>query len=492
MKRSYTCLLITLLLGLACSRPPQHALPAEATPLISPDYSGVTIPGNIAPLNFRIEEPGSSFRCVVSGDAGEPFSVSGREVRLPEKKWKALLEANKGGEIRFEVFVKRDGAWHAFIPVSNRVADEPVDGYLTYRLIEPTYGMAGRMSIVQRELSSFREKEVFNNQLDYDRSAGQCINCHSFQNWHTSRMQFHVRHKDGGTIIARDGDIRKLNLKAEGFLSAGVYPSWHPAEDLLAYSLNSTKQYFHSKGVDKTEVIDAASDIMLYDPVTNKASLIAADSLQYETFPYWAPDGKSLYYCVADISEIPGRSDIRFGVHYDELHYNLMQVPFNPDDRSFGEPRTVFDAAASGLSATFPRESPDGRYLLFTMASFGQFHIWHRDADLWLADLSTGEIRPLAEVNSDSSESYHSWSSNGRWIVFSSRRDDDSHTRFYLSYFDHEGNAHKPFLLPQRDPGRYARQYQSYNIPEFTVEPVTISPKRFLKTVRQPAVIAER
>ena len=181
-----------------------------------------------------------------------------------------------------------------------------------------------------------------------------------------------------------------------------------------------------------------------------------------------------------------------YGAHYDELKYNLMRIPFDPETHTFGGAELFFDAAALDRSATFPRVSPNGRYLLFTMARFGQFHIWHRDADLYLADLSTGELRPLAEVNSEEVESYHSWSSNGRWIVFASRRDDRTYTRLYLAWFDSEGRAHKPFLLPQRDPQQNIRLFKSYNIPEFTVDAVTISPKEFLRIIQKPAVQAER
>ena len=219
--------------------------------------------------------------------------------------------------------------------------------------------------------------------------------------------------------------------------------------------------------------------------------MVAGDTLQLETFPYWSPDGRMLYYVSADISRLAPMREYYYGPHYDELKYNLMRIPFDPATRSFGTAECFFDAAGRDKSATFPRISPDGRYLLFTLAGFGQFHIWHRDADLYLQDLSTGDLRPLAEVNSEETESYHSWSSNGRWIVFSSRRDDRTYTRLYLAWFDAEGRAHKPFLLPQRDPQQNLRLFKSYNIPEFTVDATTLSPKDFLKAAQGPAIQAE-
>ena len=492
MKRLLLFTAALLLMGTACIRIPGDARPADTPARIYPDYADVAIPCNIAPMNFRIEEEARQFRCVARGAHGEAIRTAGRTVHFPAKAWRKLLEANIGGEICFEIYAKGTDGWRAYPSVHLFVAPDPVDRYVSYRLIEPTYGMAGVMSISQRDLSSFREKEIFNNQLDYDRTSGQCINCHSFQNWHTDRMQFHVRQKDGGTIIARGKDIRKVNLKADGFLSSGVYPSWHPGKDLIAYSLNSTLQFFYAKGIDRTEVIDSDSDIIVYDPQRNRARIVAGDSLQLETFPYWSPDGRTLYYASADITRLAPMRQYYYGMHYDELKYRLMRIPYEPSSDSFGPAEVFYDASAEDRSATFPRVSPDGRYLLFTMARFGQFHIWHRDADLYLTDLASGQTRPLDAVNSPESESYHSWSSNGRWIVFSSRRDDRSFTRLYLAWFDGEGNAHKPFLLPQRDPQQNIRRFKSYNIPEFTVEPVSLSPKDFLKTVRGPALQAEQ
>ena len=138
----------------------------------------------------------------------------------------------------------------------------------------------------------------------------------------------------------------------------------------------------------------------------------------------------------------------------------------------------VFDAAADSLSAVTPRPSPDGRYLLSGVGDHGSFHVWHEDGDLYLTDLATGRTRPLDELNSPRAESFKSWSSNSRWIVFTSRRDDGSYSRLYLSHFGADGRAGKPFLMPQRDPEQNRRLFKSYNVPEFTVDEVRWSTKK--------------
>lgn len=162
-----------------------------------------------------------------------------------------------------------------------------------------------------------------------------------------------------------------------------------------------------------------------------------------------------------------------------------MSLPFDSSSCSFGEPVIEVDCSARGQSASVPRISPDGRFLLFTQSNYGQFHIWHKSADLYVKNLENDSIYPLDEANSKDSDSYHSWSSNGRWIVFSSRRDDGSYTRLYITYFDKERQAYKAFLLPQQSPEQNMTLLKSYNVPELTTDKINIMPDTFKKIIYQ-------
>lgn len=288
-------------------------------------------------------------------------------------------------------------------------------------------------------------------------------------------------------MFVSDGKAKKMNMKSDSILSSAVYPTWHPHKRWVVFSSNITGQAFHTLDKQKIEVMDLASDLVFFDAENGKITNILKTTDDLETFPCWSPDGSTLYYCSA---HIPGFSAIpdsmRTGYieqHYRDLRYNIMKLSFDERTRKFGKPQMVLDCAAMAKSATVPRVSPDGRYLLFTLGPYGQFHIWHRSADLYTLDLSTGEVLPLSEANSSDTESYHTWSSNGRWIVFTSRRDDGSFTRLYISYFDTSGHAHKAFLLPQRDPEQNVLLLKSYNVPELTKDAVSVSAEELKKLI---------
>ena len=460
---------------------PEQFVQADALPVVFPAYSDIAIPYNIAPLNVAYEMEGEVFVSELkAGD--ETLVMKGKHTDWNIKKWHSFLELAKGQVVELNAYVRIGKEWTKYKPIHWYVAEEPIDPYISYRIIAPSYVTYEDLTIRQRELSTFDEQIVYNNMLLSTSKDGQCINCHSYKNYKTDNMQFHARQHKGGTLLVTTDGVKKISLKTDSTISAGVYPAWHPTHNLIAYSVNDTGQSFHTKKNNKIEVQDLKSDLILYDVDRNEVSLIAHDTLEWEVFPAWAPDGKTLYYCSAHM-EIQDYSQREREIidRYREFQYNIYRKSFDPETQTFGPTELVLDAKSMGKSATFPRISPDGRYLLFAMGEYGCFHIWHKDADLYLMDLETMQLRNLHEVNSADVESYHSWSSNGRWMLFTSRRDDGGYTHLYIAYFDKQGKAYKPFLLPQRDPYFYGDYYKSYNVPEFMIEPVTITPQEFAR-----------
>ena len=463
---------------------PSDASASSVLPPIFPDYCDVTVPCNIAPLNFML--PDKQYEeCVArltTPDGKQQTYGNGVKVQIPEKEWSEMLEASKGKSIKVEVWGQKDGKWLLFRPFEICVAKEPIDEYISYRLIEPSYIVYDYMEIAQRNLTTFEETQIFNNKVACDNPKGQCINCHSYQNYKTDNMLFHARVTNGGTVIVNDGKISKVDLKRDYTISAGVYPAWHPKAKLIAFSTNKTHQTFYTANPNKVEVFDTESDIVLYDVGTDSVSIVSNDSTLLEVFPTWSPDGKYLYYCKSvPLPEELHDKDIR--ATYEKVQYNLYRRSFDLATHGFGEEELVYDAASADKSATLPRVSPDGRYLLFAQGQYGCFHIWHHDADIVCMPLNEKTPVDLANLNSKGSpDSYPSWSSNGHWIMCASRRGDGNYSRVYISYFNN-GKVEKAFLLPQEDPEQNTYLLKSYNRPEFMVEPVKISVKEFARVI---------
>lgn len=476
MKHSILLTAAALILSVSCTRMPSSYKQIEAVPSIFPDYTEVLIPSNIAPLNFCIEENGQDFVTVITGGSQKAI-IGGDKVKIAPRKWENL---KKNGVIDVTVYVKNDNSWSAYKPFTITVAKDEIDPYISYRVIPVAVETYEKLTIWERNITNFKKKVIFSNTMVETNANGTCINCHTYRNYSTDNMLFHVRQYKGGTIMVLDGKLHKVNMKTDSTITAGVYPDWHPTHDYIALSNNRTHQSVHAATHDKLEVLDEESDIILYDTRNNTVSVIENDSSELECFPGWSADGRTLYYVSAHY-EAPFGPNRRSQVFIDRemLHFNLYSKSFDPDNRVWGPKQLMYDAAAKDSSMTWPRVSPDGRWMLCCVSTHGVFPLDQIASDFIIYDLKDGSYRYADEINSPFAESYHRWSSNGKWVMFSTRREDGIHTRLYFSHIDENGRFSKPFALPQRDPDFNREFLFAFNIPEFMKEPVHITPRQF-------------
>jgi len=459
-------ILTALLLFSACTENVSNAKHEATLPQIYPDYIGVTIPVNIAPLCFCMADESVLLTdAVISDRHGNNLHSQGKEsIDFDIDDWHDLLNQNRGDSLTIRVSAKYADGWHTYQPFTIFVSADSIDYGICYRLIAPGYEVWSKMGIYERNLSTFDERALIENT-----QFEGCVNCHSFNRGNSADMSLHIRGKHGATLLRKDGGpITAYNTKTDHTLGLCVYPYWHPSGRYIAYSTNTTSQLFHSADHNRIEVFDTASDLQIYDVETNElllSPLLKQDSI-YETFPVFSADGRSLYFCAAQA--LP-----RDVYQLDSIRYNLCRIDFDPETGKFGNHiETIIHAQAQHKSIAFPRPSYDGRFICYTLADYGQFSIWHHEADLYLLDLSTGENRPMTGANSNDTESFHNWSTNSRWLVFSSRRDDGLFTRPYFCHVDTNGRVSKAFMLPQRHPRRFYRErFFSFNVPDFIISP---------------------
>lgn len=468
MKKINKWALITLLSFLvsACSLHPDHVQMVNQQPDIYPDYIGVTIPVDIAPLNFSMTDDDFTDVYVdVKGEKGGSIHAEGTYADFDVDEWHLLLKANKGSRLLVSVMACREGNWYQYRDFSIEVSPNPLDEWgITYRRIAPSYALYGHMGLYQRCLSDFTETSMLENSQVH----GQCMNCHTQNRTNPEQYVFHVRGEHGATVVHQHGKDVLLKARNDSLGGTMVYPYWHPSGRYCAFSTNKTAQMFHTGNNKRIEVFDTSSDVFVYDMEKHeviKDTLIMTTGWAENT-PAFSPDGKWLYFTTARCGNYPKG--------YDQVKYSLCRVAFDEKSGKIGtEVDTLVNAGVTGKSVTWPRPSYDGKYLMYTQLDYGYFSVWHPEADLYMLDLETGVNRSLNEVNSTRSESLHNWTRNSRWFLFTSRREDGLYTRLYFSSVDEHGKATKPFLLPQQNPKEYyQRLMYSYNTPDFTSVPV--------------------
>ena len=434
----------------------------DRTAVIFPNYQDVTLPCNIAPLNFYYtDSEGSRFvTTFTSGDLS--VTIKGRDVVWKTRQWKRLLEAAAGSDIAVRSSWQEGG-----IPVSFdwviHVSPDRIDPFLTYRLIEPGFEVWDDLEIIERNLESFDTRAI----SDYRHTANKCMNCHIHARGRGNLSMFYLRGEGGGAILNRNGTLRKLTLRNAGMISPTVYGEIHPDGRFGVFSTNIIVPAMHSAAGRRMEVYDTASDLCVADFDGNRMLTFPETARKdvLETFPVFSADGQSVYYCAAEARPLPAEVE--------QMRYSLVRIPFDPATGTLGSPaETVWSAAAHGASACHPKTSPDGRWLLFTVADYGTFPINHRECNLCMLDLRTGDLVPMNTVNDDKSDTYHSWSSDGRWFVFASKRGDGMFGKPYFCHVSDDGTVTRPFLLPQQDPHYYDKMLRSFNVPDLGDAPV--------------------
>ena len=467
MKSYIYILLLFLITG--CNTLPENPVMSNELPPITPDYCGVTIPVNIAPLNFYIDDDDVDLVDVIlKGSKGGEMHVNGSYADFNIEEWHALIRQNQGDSLLATVTLRKNGEWTQFQPFSIFISPDSIGEWgVTYRLIPPGYETYGIMGLYQRDISNFDQMPIIENKMvDSD-----CLNCHTPNRTDPKQFTFHVRGEHGATVVC-DGERTDILTPRNAELGGGmVYPFWHPSGNYIAYSTNLTRQNFHQLKDRRVEVYDDKSDIIIYCPATHEILLdsIVATKQHLENYPSFSPDGKHLYFCSANLVD-------SVWMHYKDIKYNICRIGFDAETGRFNsEVDTMINARILGKSANMPRVSYDGKFLLYTLSDYGCFPIWHPEADLWMMNMENGETFPLNTANSTDSESFHNWSLNSRWILFTSRRDDGLYTQLYFAHVDNEGHVSKPFRLPQQNPKEHdAETIYSYNTPDFAKTPVNL------------------
>lgn len=420
---------------------------------------GASFPLNIGPPVIRWEDRTSnSWRLTITppGDAGEIVVTTDEKSWGPTAdQWQAIKDASVGQMVELEIrgAAVQNGARDGDVyvdKVSFRISEHRADPIIAYRLVTPLFHGYKTPDVYYQHIGTC------DKQLMYPGDGKFCANCHSFPGApDVSQDDFNlgivIRQRLGGPNYVILG-LYNLEDKSGLSISANTYfMSWHPQGQLLAVVAGENSYSKPLITLETQEFLVLKADIHIYNTKGESAALPGASTVEYmETFPAWSADGKTVLFTRAP----------EMGTKWKPIRFDIYQVPYN--DGKGGEAVPYPGASHNGQSNFFPRFSPDGKWMVWTKADWSSLAA--PSSDLWIVGTEEGSQPRKLECNKPySMDSHHSWSSDSRWLLFTTKRDNGIFAKICITEIDENGNASPAVELPS-DEDNFM---MCYNVPEF-------------------------
>jgi tetratricopeptide (TPR) repeat protein len=302
-----------------------------------------------------------------------------------------------------------------------------------------------------------------------------CANCHTFsKDGKVLGMDMDGPGGDKGAygitrvqkeaVITYDDIItwNSYEFTPEGHKNFGLFSQVSPDGRYVISTLNEATFVVNYQQFEFLQSFYPTRGILVYyDRQTGQMkALPGADNPEYvHANACWSPDGKRLVFSRAkaknkyEHDELPTEVGDRRETF---IQYDLYEIGFN--DGKGGKPIAIKGASQNGMSNSFPRYSPNGKWIVFVQASKGQ--LMRPDSKLYLIPASGGVARQM-NCNLEVMNSWHSFSPNGKWMVFASKGF-TPFTQMFLTHIDENGNDSPAILIPNSTAANRA-----VNIPEF-------------------------
>jgi hypothetical protein len=403
--------------------------------------------------------------------------------RPSPKTWARIKQVTLGGCVRLEVrgcYIKNGKRVGEVVYKDNSVfsiSEYPADNMIVYRLVSPLFHTQKTPDIYSRHIDSFEVTPFLKGQGLY------CTNCHFFpkpEDIQPDEQKLAIAVRDQLPSRKKSGQAKRIlgiydfsTKKGKTFNINSFFMGWSPDGKKIAVTAGETVSIRPCITLETQQFFVLVSDVVIVNVETNQMTpLKGASEPEYmENFPSWSPDGKNIVFCRAEESKGRALTDLKFG---------LFRVDFN--DGRGGIAKPVEGASFNGRSNYAPRYSPDGKWIVFNQADSAS--LVEPTSDLWILATKKKSKPNKLECNVDyAMDSWHSWSSNSRWLLFASKRDDGVFARIYLTEIDKNGHASPPVKLPVRDD-----PMMCFNVPEFLNYNKKIDYKRVLMEITGPTV----
>jgi hypothetical protein len=445
-------------------------------------------------------------------------TYNSNNIKISTKKWRKLCKPNTTIKITIHHNGKQYKSLHWIVSKDN------IDPYIVYRLVLPTDGAYQTISLNERTLSNFKTRPIMQN----TQHNGNCFNCHSFQNYNSSKYTLQLRNPRGLVINGRN--ITTPETKDEGLL----YSSWHPQKDIIAFLQGGRIPidfFMPTVGVIDTTAnaasacpyatsaagnayfynqVEINTSIVIYNLKTDEWQTITTDTSCEYSYPTWHPNGRRLYFTRSTKKPAPHQrlENPDFLAQYS---FDLVYIDYNPETEQFGDSiHTLVKAEDFGVTLAYrpptgsfaaPRISPDGKMLVATFSPYAGNPIRNNSIlvgvslaqksaqgsgfRLYLFAPPDGErkkdagsipnaspAQPRTAPHSPASNSWPTFSSNSKWLMFVSKQIDGYFTQVWFAHIDTEtGKTSLAFPLPQAAGNAYRQIPKAFNLPEFSTTP---------------------
>jgi hypothetical protein len=469
--------------------PPENESGLRTGVLITYPYNGSLFPPEIAsPTITWTDEDSRSKYWLVSfrfeGGEKQVYFMTDKSSWTPEKKiWETVKEHSKDKPAVLSVYSLPDtnsGRVLSRNSISIATSRDFAGDSVLFRQIPLPFAVASKSF----EKTSWRLGDIssYGKPATVMTGISVCASCHTVSSdGKLLSMEYNLGNDNGAHLITPL--CRDIALKKEDFFTWSVFPRRGvipPTRGLFGrvsptgrYAAASVNEICYAAVMDDISYsqlfFPTFGVIAIYDSESRSIQLLngASDYSYVQANPAWSPDEKSLLFCRAktknevhaDIRNVTTVFEKRNIYELNEIYnirFDLYRIPFNKGTGGIPEP--LEGASGNGMSNYFPRYSPDGKWIVYTKSRSGI--MLQPDSELWIVPSEGGKARRM-ECNRKHFNSWHSWSSNGRWLLFSSKAN-GPYTEIFLTHVDENGKDAPPVLLSRFSDSGYAA-----NVPEF-------------------------
>jgi len=455
---------------------------------ISIDYPGE---GTIFPPEF----PSPQFSWIDTLNASEKWNIrfstqSGEELhreiiesstwRPDSAVWLNIKTASATEPVFFTIIGERKGLFgkeYLSGQVSFSTSKDSVGASIFYRAVPLPFGYAiehvNEIEWYSGNINGGKPNRILDN-------IPVCANCHSFSDNGLIAMDIDYANDKGSYIIAPIKDTVQLTTdkiitwsdykRDDGGQTFGLLSHISPNDKYVLSTVKDRSVFVPLDNLEYSQLFFPIKGIIaVYDRDARKYYELpgASDPDYVQSNPNWSPDSREVMFTRAtryksskiDNSEsvLLNLADVQeFTSGELDFKFDLYRIPFNHG--TGGKAIPVPGASRNNKSNFFARYSPDGKWVVFCQSE--NFMLLQPDSKLYIMPADGGEPR-LMTCNTGNMNSWHSWSPNSKWLVFSSKNK-GPYTQLYLTHIDENGNDSPPVFLEN-----LTFSTRAANIPEF-------------------------